>query len=107
MTILELAEVLRSTELPVAYYQFHEPPTVPFLVYWLPDSDDFFADNQNYQRKRAVQIELYADRKDFELENRIESVLRSSNLTFKVNETYIESEHLYQVLYGTEVIVNE
>lgn len=107
MTITELKTILDSTGLPVAYYQFHNAPSVPFLVYWIPESDDVFADNQNYQARRSVQIELYADFKDFPLEARVEGVLKSNNLTFRKSEAYIESEHLHEVIYESEVLLNE
>lgn len=108
MTLKEVTDMIASIGLSYAYYEFpdgteQEPP---FVVYYYPESDDFFADNKNYVDKRRLYVELYTNEKDFEKEATVESVLSSNGLTYRKVETYIGSERMYQITYETEVFIN-
>lgn len=107
MTHLQVAEMIRSMGMPFAYYQFTHAPTLPFIVYYYPSSDDFMADNVNYAHIEAINIELYSDSKDFTKEKTIEDVLKANGIGYRKNETFIEDEKMYQVLYESEVLINE
>lgn len=109
MTYKEVATMISSIGLPYAYYQFpdgtqQEPP---FVCFSYTSSDDFYADNTNYQAVRPLTIELYTDNKDFTLESTVESVLLSHNLPFTKTETYIDTERMFQISYAVEVIITE
>ena len=109
MTLKEVSDMISTIGLPYAYYQFpdgteQEPP---FVVFYYPESDDFYADNKNYVDKRRLYVELYTDNKDFEKEATVESVLSSNGLSYRKVETYINSERMFQITYETEVIINE
>lgn len=117
MTYLEFANIVGSvttgtgtatTSVPFAYYQFtadtaKEPP---FLVYYFTQSDDFGADNINYQPIRRAVIELYTDNKDFTLENAVEALLTSHEMRYSKDEAYIDSEKMHLTSYEMEVIVS-
>ena len=76
MTRLEFAQMLQGIEIaegvsiPVAYYEFEQATEKgpPFICYYETGSNDFIADNKNYQRIRPFVVELYTDNKDFALE---------------------------------------
>lgn len=109
MTHTEVATMIASIGLPYAYYEFpddteQEPP---FVVFYYPQSDDLYADNQNYVGITQLNIELYTDEKDFDLESTVESVLTGSGLTYTKMETRIDKERMWQILYQMEVIINE
>lgn len=109
MTHTEVATMIASIGLPYAYYEFpddteQEPP---FVVFYYPQSDDLYADNQNYVGITQLNIELYTDEKDFDLESTVESVLAESGLTYTKMETRIDTERMWQILYQMEVIINE
>ncbi len=109
MTHTEVATMIASIGLPYAYYEFpddteQEPP---FVVFYYPQSDDLYADNQNYVGITQLNIELYTDEKDFDLESTVESVLVGSGLTYTKMETRIDTERMWQILYQMEVIINE
>lgn len=91
----------RSFDLPCAYHHFEEghSPAPPFLVYWFPASQNYGADNQAYYKGSQVRLELYTDKKDLELEEKIEAELDSHSLFFDKEETYLDTEKLYQVIY--------
>ena len=109
MTHTEVATMIASIGLPYAYYEFpddteQEPP---FVVFYYPQSDDLYADNQNYVGITQLNIELYTDEKDFDLESTVDSVLTGSGLTYTKMETRIDQERMWQILYQMEVIINE
>ena len=46
---------------------------------------------------------MYTDRKQPELEERVEEVLTRHEIYYTKTESYIESERLYEVIYEMEV----
>ena len=58
-----------------------------------------------YFKVTEVHIELYTDRKDLELEERIEAVLDEYGLFYDKNEVWITSEKLYEVMFSFEMEV--
>lgn len=108
MTYGEVKEQLESIGLPLTYYEWpdDEEPELPYLVYYYPERDDFKADDINYIKKPRLNIELYTEEKDFDLENRLEAILEQYGFSYAKEEQYIESERMYEVLYVTEVIIN-
>ena len=108
MTYQEIAGMVESIGLPFAYYEFSEDTeqAPPFVCFYYPESDDFFADNQNYVGIRTLYVELYVDEKDFALEQTVEGVLASNGLTYRKTDEYIESERMWQITYQMEVILS-
>ena len=98
-------KVMRMMEemgLPFAYDHFVEPEP-PFLVFLYPKADNFAADGIAYFKINQLDIELYTDLKNPDLEETIEAVLLKHGIFYGKSETWIESEKLYEVLYETEV----
>ena len=56
-----------------------------------------------YFKINQLDIELYTDLKNPDLEETIEAVLLKYGIFYGKSETWIESEKLYEVLYETEV----
>lgn len=106
MTHQEVLEMMNEMKLPYAYHHFveGESPDPPFLVFLYPGSDNFAADGKVYFKVNRLNIELYADLKDVELEERVETVLDKYGFVYEKSETWIESEHLYEVLFSLETI---
>ena len=71
MTHNEIVEMLEETNLPIAYDHFAEgeSPDPPFICFLFPGSDNFSADGRVYLKIRNVNVELYTDLKDPELED--------------------------------------
>ena len=109
MTYKEIATMIESIGLPYAYYQFPDgtDQACPFICFFLDSSNDFAADNTNYQKIRRLNIELYTDNKDFTLEQTVETVLNSNGLVYYREETYLDSERMYMVSYETEIVITE
>lgn len=97
--------MLAEMNLPYAYDHFveGESPDPPFLVFLYPGSNHFAADGKVYFRVNRLNIELYTDKKDVELEETVEAVLDRHGIFYGKSEVWIESENLYEVLYQMEV----
>lgn len=101
----KVPEMLREMQMPFAYDHFAEGEAAdpPFLIYLYPKADNFSADGVAYFKKDRLQIELYTDKKDIRLEEKVEAVLDKHGLFYSRSETWIGSEKLYEVLYEMEV----
>ena len=100
----ELVLLVSEIGLPFAYDHFAEgeSPEPPFLCYLLPGSRNFAADGRVYHKVNEVRLEFYTDRKEPEMELRIEDVLDGHGVFYNKSEVWIESERLYKVLYVFE-----
>ena len=105
MTHQEVIEMIEEVKLPYAYHHFveGESPDPPFLVFLYPNSDNFAADGMVYFKVNRLNIELYTDLKDVELEETVEAMLDKHGIFYEKSEVWIESENLYEVLYQMEV----
>ena len=105
MTHGEVTAMVAEMGLPYAYHHFAEgeSPEPPFLVFLYPEADNFSADGTVYFKINKLHIELYTDLKNPDLEESIEAVLLRYGIFYGKTETWIESEKLYEVLYGMEV----
>lgn len=109
MTYTEVVQMLEQMGLPVVYYSWPEEaaPALPYIVYYYPTGDGFEADNINYANYQALNIELYTENKDFDLEKQMEDILTQFEIPFSKQETYINTERMYEVLYQTEILITE
>lgn len=109
MTYEEIFTMIQETGIPSAYNHFQDntKQAPPYICFYYPSSDSFFADNLNYQKIETLYIEVYTANKDFEMERKVESVLRDHQLTFARSETYLDSEKMYMELYTLEVLIDE
>lgn len=108
-TKTELELLMESTGIESAYREFTENTAVPppFICFYLTESDDQMADNQNYVKIRDLVVELYTDTKDYELEKTVEAVLTSAGIAFSITESYIDSERMNMVAYSAQIIFKE
>lgn len=97
----KLLAIVQEIGYPNAYDHFTEgeAPELPYILYLVPESNNFAADNYAYFKVNEVHIELYTDRKDLTAEQKVEAVLDRHGIFYNRSETWIESEQLYEVLY--------
>lgn len=105
MTHAEVMEMVDEMEMESAYHHFAEgeSPKPPFVVFLYPKADHFAADGKVYFKVNRLNIELYTDIKDVELEQKVEAVLDKHGIFYAKSEVWIEKERLYEVLYEMEV----
>lgn len=97
----KLLKIINEIGLPFAYSHFSEgeSPNPPFLVYLFPKNKHFGADGLVFYKNTEVDLEVYTDKKDLELEERIEEILDREKIYYEKSEVWIASERLYEVLY--------
>ncbi len=97
----ELLSIVREIDLPSAYDHFAEgeAPQLPYLLYLIPASNNFAADDRAYFKVNEVHIELYSAVKDLSAEQAVEAVLDRHSVFYEKSETWIPSEKLYEVLF--------
>ena len=105
MTYDDITNLLKEAGLPLAYDHFAEgeSPEPPFLIFLFPGSDNMFADNAVYFKISQLNMELYTDKKDPELEEKLEDILTAHEIPWEKSEVWIDSEKMYEVLYQTEI----
>ncbi|KIR03807.1 hypothetical protein P261_02622 [Lachnospiraceae bacterium TWA4] len=52
-----------------------------------------------------VRMELYTDKKDLDVENKVTSILNKHGIFYTQTEMWIESEKLYEVVFTFEVMM--
>jgi hypothetical protein len=109
MTFKQVAKMIRDIGLPYSYYQFDNGTAVPppFICYFYEGGNDVLADNSNYQKVETLVIELYTDAKDFAHEAAIESALNGAGLVYSREETFIDSEKMYEIIFTCGVVITE
>ena len=105
MTYDDITNMLKEAGLHLAYDHFAEgeSPEPPFLIFLFPGSDNMFADNGVYFKISQLNMELYTDKKDPELEEKLEDILTAHEIPWEKSEVWIDSEKMYEVLYQTEI----
>ena len=108
MTYEDVNAMIESIGVESAYYQFPEGTAVapPFICFYYPERDDFFADDSNYVKIVRLIIELYTKEKEFELEELIEQTLNTNGIPFVRYESYIDTEQLIMNTIESEVTIN-
>lgn len=101
MTYDEIVTMLEEANLPLAYDHFSEgeSPDPPFLIFLSPSEEIFGADNISYATFPEINVELYTDKKDPELEGRIEDIFRRHDVYYLKSGNWIESERFFETLY--------
>lgn len=108
MTLSAFYTLLKSItgfESKVAYRQFRtgQAPALPFMVYYVEDSNNFLADNKVYLAKQNVVVELYSENKDVTSEGLVEKLFNDNDIPWRKFEDYIDSEHMYMITYEVTI----
>lgn len=108
MKYSDIATMIDGIGLPYSYYQFpvgtQQAP--PFICFFYPQSDDLYADNQNYQSITQLVVELYTDTKDIDQELAVEAKLAAAGLSWAKASQYIDEERMHVTVYTMEVVIN-
>lgn len=102
MTNEEIYEILKTSDIPVAYNVFSRPQNPPYICYYEIYSNNFFADGEVYSSISRIAIELYLQKRSSEIENTVASVISFIG-SFEKTDTYLEKEKMYKIDYELEV----
>lgn len=105
----DIDTIIAGLNLPYAYYQFDEgtDKSPQYILFFFSENRDVYADDSNYVDKEQLNIELYTNFRDFDLEKTIETYLKSNGFSYYKEYSFIDSEKLWQIAYEMEVIINE
>ena len=105
MSAENIKEMLNEIGLQYEYDHFstHNWIEPPFIVWKIPESDNFHADGITYAKIDVLNIELYSDEKDWNNEKKIEDILDKYGITYDKTGENLDSEKMYEVLYEMEV----
>ena len=101
----EVKKIIEAQDLPVAYRAWREgdAPPLPYAVYYAGKTNNFGADGKVYFSAQRYTIELYTEEKDPAVERALEDRLNAAGIFWTKDETYIESEHMNEIIYEIEV----
>jgi len=98
----KIEALLAPVKIPIAYRAFrpykNKPvPNPPYLIYLIEHEAAYGADYKNLVKEKNVRVELYADKKELKLEEKVEQAL--SAYDHDKYEDFIESEAMYMTAY--------
>lgn len=101
MTHDDVLALMEEMGIPYAYDHFAEgeSPEPPFICFLYPRTETFGADDRVFYKIPVLDIEVYTDLKDPELEAKVEDILDAHGLYYTKSEVWIEEEKMYEVLY--------
>ena len=108
MTFKEVADMLATAGYPVAYrmWRENEAPEHPYICYYYTGMTPETADNTHHAQIYSLNVELYTQNKQFDVEANVDNALLNAGLVFTKEEAFLEDENMYEILYLTEVIIN-
>lgn len=95
----EMKAFLDKTGLPVAYSHFPDNQKPPFLCF-LSDKKAEGCDNQNNLYCYNYSIELYAPKKDIQVEQSLEGLLNETGIPFSSETVWLDDADLYVTYYS-------
>lgn len=103
MELSEIYEKLCTLDIPVAYLKFNKPQKLPFAVYYENGTDIKGADTLNLYRDVTITIELYSEKKNTQLERRIENLFSDREIT-KYADIFIKDENMFMTAFSFDTI---
>jgi len=94
---------LETTGMKVAEERFLRPPALPYVIF-TEETNTSGADSKNCIVDRAISIELYSDKIDYEAEQKIELLLNEKVIQYSKDRTWIDSEKFFQTVYDFNLL---
>lgn len=101
-----IAAIAAALKCEFAYSCFKTGKRSRFLIFYYENSDDVYADGENYKGIENLVIEFYSPTKEIDNENTIQTMLKASGLSYSKTSAYINSEALHITTYNLEVMIN-
>lgn len=99
ITFKQLTPLLSTLNIPVAYNDFKDTkggqPSKPYLVWYVTGTNPIGADNVVAFESNSVNIELYTDIKDFDLESKVKKLLSDAGIYYTTSDTTLEEERTH------------
>lgn len=104
MLISEAIKVLedfgKDNGIAVAFSHFTGEVTPPYMVYLVPTTDNFNADNITYQVIRELEVELYTRENTLQTESLLENAMTYFGFAWdKTSQTWIDEDKVFMSVY--------
>ncbi len=109
MNKTEIEKMLGEMGIPVGYHHFTQKEmqemSLPFIVWNVPGTENYFADGKTYHKIKKLDIELYTDRKDWDLEQKLEQILDDHGIAWEqtASDWLPDPDSMWESLYEMEV----
>lgn len=108
MTPEDIEKMLKGMEVPFRYHHFTQKEMenipLPIMVWLVNGTDNFFADGRAYHKIKKLDIELYTEHKDWNLEEKLESILTQHGISWELKASeWLQTENMWESLYEMEV----
>lgn len=107
MQLSDFNNLLQTVEIPVVYHSFQasgmEVKQPPYICWYVKESDNVPGDDKVVSKFNRINIELYTDYKNPELEQKLEDALDGASIFYDKNELYIQAEKMFEILYEIEI----
>lgn len=101
MNLEEFKELLEKIGIPVAYHAFAKEQAPPYICYTEPGSNNFMADGKVYLQIKVLNVELYTQYRDLDLEKAVEEALE--DFPWQKTMSFINNEGIHETIYELEV----
>lgn len=101
--IEKLKILLKESLMPVGYRAFTKAPALPYILYFLEDTDPFVADNRVYSVMENYVVELYSKKKSLSKEDAIEALFDREKIIYEKHENYIDTEKMFLITYNIQL----
>lgn len=105
MTEKELVLILKKAKIPLFYREFSSSAQIkpPYMVYYRENNDNIYADDEAYIVSKNMVVELYTEKKDFALEEKIEKIFAENGIICEIDEVYIPEEKIHEIIYEFQI----
>ena len=103
MKIDDLIIALEALDIPIACNHFLTEKTTPFLIYIDLNSENFGADNIVYYESRNIDIDLYTETIDDDLESRLKAIFTENEIYYEWDRSWIDSEKVYKTTFEVTI----
>ena len=101
----KIIEMLKELGMEYAYNHFSdgEKPRIPYICFYLDNSNNFSADGEAYFKISSVVLALYTSVKDKRAEDKVEAMLAKHGYFYVKNEFYMEDAEIYEIQYEFDI----
>lgn len=107
MKIEELFEELKKIGIPVAYNAFPKAVTEqinpPYMVYMNIGDENISGDYETFGKLKTIRVEVYMQKKNQQLEEKVETVIGKIDSDFTIDEAYISEDEIVERIYEFEM----
>lgn len=97
--IEELIKKLKTLNMPIRDTVFRTKTEDPYLVYYVEESANFYADGVVYKKIDNYALEFYDYKKSLDTEEKIEVILNDLNIGWSKKKEYDDQEKINVTIY--------